>query len=1032
MTGLWTRLRDALNPRRFGVQIGLGVLGLALVNLVVVGAYIGNRFVKLQVNDTARRFEAVADNLSLGAAPLVITRDYGALDQMLDSAARFPGVRSLAVTDPAGRVLSQVRRVAGARPRVSFSYGSLAAPRGPGKQLHWLNAREQPVAAGRFSIPQGIGIWYPIESGRLGWLYLRASVAQIRSEAALLARDSVAVLLLLTLSGVGLLFALLRPRVSALARATAFARRLGRADAGTLSVYASTLELEVLGNTLNQTSRTLLRQEAAVRAQQVRIEAIVENLVDGVVLTESCGMVISANSAFCRLFGVAREQVLGASLQRFLPELPVHVDDGESQLDLAACCTGQGAAKQLDGLRADATRLPVALGLNRFDIEGQVFYVGALHDLRERNRWIAELQQTRDAALAASRAKSDFLAAMSHEIRTPMNGMIGMLDLLLQSSLNEQQVRMAQISRSSALSLLDIINDILDLAKIEAGKLSILDEPLELEPLVLEVALLFDQLAQKKGIELSAWVDPALPRTLQGDALRIRQLLTNLLSNAVKFTSGEQGRGRVWVRAEPCPEYPHRQFCLSVRDNGIGIGPEVLERLFLPFEQADSYTTKRFGGTGLGLSICHHLVQMMGGRIDVHSTPGSGSEFRIVLPLRVDGDVQANVSTALAGQVCALVGPSSQLVHDLLACLRASGAQALRVDHAAQAPAGAALLWLGAPEPAAPAAPWQLLLGEGRRREPRLLRPGVVQFDANLLGCSLLEQAVSLAMHGDRAHGDTLGQPQGAADVPQPRDRAEALRQRRLVLVAEDNETNQQVIRLQLQRLGLWADIVPDGEQALARWQQESYALLLSDLHMPRMDGFDLALAVRAAEARLARPRTPIIALTAAALASELERALQAGMDAHLTKPVALDTMRETLRRYMPALAEASTSAAQPAPSPATESSGQRVFDPSVLRELVGDDDATLQVLLGEYAADLGGAWPALLQLGGQAQLPELAQQAHRLKSSSRAVGAAALGDLLERIEHAARSGHSAQADEALQQLPGLAARVLQALGCAA
>jgi PAS domain S-box-containing protein len=1008
----WARMREALHPRRFGTQIALGVLALAVVNVAVVGAYIGNRFITQQTTDTGHRFEAVADNLSLGAAPLVITHDYGALDQMLDAAARFPGVRTLAVTDARGHVLSRVDRSRGGAAQVSFTYGFLSTPPGSAARLRWLDGRGHAATAGWFTIPRGIEIWYPIESGRLGWLYAHASVSEIRNEAALLARDSLMVLLLLTLSGVGMLFALLRPRVSALARATEFARRLGRADARALAVYPGTLELEVLGRTLNETSLKLLRQDAAVRAQQVRIEAIVENLADGVVLTDARGDVLSANSAFCAMFGHAREQLPGSNLSRFIPALDAS--------DLARYCAGQARTHEIQGLRADGVELPLALGMNSFDIDGQVFYVGAVHDLRERNRWIAELRDTRDAALAASRAKSDFLAAMSHEIRTPMNGIIGMLDLLLQSSLNEQQARMAEISRRSALALLDIINDILDLAKIEAGKLSILDEPLELEPLVQEVALLFDQLAQKKGIELSAWVDPSLPLNLRGDALRIRQLLSNLLSNAVKFTDGNERRGCVCLRAESCPEAPLQQWCLSVRDNGIGIQPQVLQRLFLPFEQADNYTTKRFGGTGLGLSICHHLVEMMGGRIEVRSTPGEGSEFRILLPLRVDGAPRANQSRALLGQVCAVVGEPSQHTQDLLACLSASGAQALRVDHAGQVPPQAAVLWLAQPVALAHQAPWQLVLGEGRRREPRLLSPGLAQIDANLLSRTLLERAALLAMHGHDAQAEAQAPSPAHHPDGELRDRRDAQRRGRLVLVAEDNETNQQVIRLQLQRLGLWADMVGDGEQALHRWQQEAYALVLSDLHMPRMDGFDLARALRAQEARLGRARTPLVALTAAAQPQELQRAMASGMDAYMTKPVSMDTMRETLRRFVPALA--APTVAPPAPAASAD------FDPLALRRLVGDDEATLRALRQQYEQELRRALPELQGLRDATQPEQLAQAAHRLKSSSRAAGALALADMLERIEAAARNRQDEQLEGAVRALPALAQRVLQAL----
>ncbi len=1018
--GFWRRLRQALEPRRFGSQIALALVALATVNFVAIGLYVGSRFVQLQSKDTWRRFEAVADNLSLGAAPLVIVRGYGGLDQMLQAAARFPGMRSLAVTGPDGRVLSRVDRRPGADPEASFGYGRLRVPVGDQPRMRWLDAGGHAVRPGLLSIPHGIEIWQPIESGNLGWLYLRASVREIRAEAWLLARESLSVLLLLGAVGAGLLFVLLRPGISALARATAFARRLGKPDVGQLRVYRGNQELEVLGRTLNETSAKLLRQEAAVRAQQVRIEAIVENLVDGVVLTDANGVVLTVNDAFCTMFDSPRSAVLGAGLQRFIPELGQVDADGFSRVDLQSRCGPEGAAQEMHGLRADGSTLPLALGINRFAIDGQTFYVGAVHDLRERNRWIEELQKTRDAALAASRAKSDFLAAMSHEIRTPMNGMIGMLDLLLQSSLNEQQSRMAEISRSSALALLAIINDILDLSKIEAGKLRILDEPLHLEPLVYEVVMLFHHPAQKKGLELDSWVDPVLPRNLRGDALRIRQLLTNLLSNAVKFTSSEQRRGRICLRAEPCPGAP-QDLCLRVRDNGIGIEAQALQRLFLPFEQGDNYTTKRFGGTGLGLSICNHLVQMMGGRIEVDSVPGEGSEFRILLPLRSEGPPCPDHSDTLRGQTCAVVGAEGQRAQDLLACLRASGAQALRVDHPAQAPAGAALLWLGAPQEVDPTPRWQLLVGDGRRRAARTLAPGIAQFDASLLSRPRLEEAVLLAIHGAVQPADPRPAEPRPVDPHEPRSRVEALRLGRLVLLAEDNPTNQEVIRLQLSRLGLWADIADDGAQALARWRQQSYAAVLTDLHMPRMDGFGLAAALRAEEARQGRPATPLIALTAAAQPQELERALAAGIDAHMIKPVSLHTLRQTLEQYLPVLR-------QEPPAPQDAQDLVQALDLSMLRELVGDDAETLRSLLRQYEEELRGALLEMQRAQAMAQTQRMQELAHRLKSSSRSVGAVALADCLQRIESAAAAGTAEDLAVALDALPALAAAVQRAL----
>ena len=771
-------LARRLAPRQFRVQLILGVLALGLVNFVLIGLYVGHDFVKLQHRDTERRFNAVAGNLSIGATPLIIVKDYGSLENMLLSAARFPGVRSLAVTDAQGRVLSRVDRARGATPRASYVYAMLRPPPPGRDRIVWERA-----AAGR---GDGVEIWAPIEQGRLGWLHLSASAREIHAEAGVLARNGFAFLLLLFVSSAVLLVLWLRPSLVALARATAFARTLGAAQVDRLPVYRGNHELEVLGDTLNGTARKLRAQEAALRSSQARVAAILENLADGVMMLDADGEIMLVNPAFCALFGVAPDDAARGGLTRYLPTLEVVRDGVESAL--APYCSGRHGGGELVGLGRQGERIALAFAVSRFEIDGQTLFVGSFHDLRERNRLIAELQRNRDEAISANRAKSDFLASMSHEIRTPMNGVIGMLELLLHSGLDAQQARMAEVSRASAMALLGIINDILDHAKIEAGKLELLDDPFDFARCMDDIALLFEPLARRRAVAFSVQLAPDLPATLRGDDMRLRQIATNLISNAIKFSAGQERPGVVTLCADTCRGSADAGPMLRLRvvDNGVGIAADALERLFLPFEQADRYTTRRYGGTGLGLSICQSLVRMMGGSIEVASRVGAGSTFTVLLPLR-RGDA----------------APVARLV-------------------------------------------------EG----------------------------------GGSARAD-------AAPLP-----ARAVDEGRVALVAEDNETNRQVIRLQLERLGWAADVVADGAQALQRWASGDYRLVLTDLQMPEMDGFELARAMRAAEAEGARPRTPLLALTAAALPDELRRALDAGVDACLTKPVRLEALRDALERW--------------------------------------------------------------------------------------------------------------------------------------
>jgi signal transduction histidine kinase/DNA-binding response OmpR family regulator len=517
-------------------------------------------------------------------------------------------------------------------------------------------------------------------------------------------------------------------------------------------------------------------------------------------------------------------------------------------------------------------------------------------------------EAARELAARADATKSQFLANVSHEMRTPLNGVIGMLDLLLQSSLRGDQTRMAEISRRSAVNLLGIINDLLDFSKIEAGRFEVASEPVELHRLLGEEIETFRNLAVKAGCELTQQVGAAVPACIVGDDLRLRQVLNNLLANAIKFSSGQSRVGRIELRAALAGA---GSLEITVADNGIGIDAATQARLFQPFEQADPGTTKRYGGTGLGLTITRHLVELMGGTIRLHSEPGAGSTFVIRLPL--------------------------------VACADAPAASASADGTAGEAQAAPGV---EAAQPAADAGPM-----------PRPLEPG----------------------------------------------------EARRVLVAEDNETNREVIRLQLARCGVEADFAVDGAQALDLFRRGRYALVLSDLHMPVLDGFALARAVRVFEHETGRPPATLVAVTAAAHEADLQQARAAGMDQHLVKPIRLEALRDALQRWGATVA---ATAAPPDDAAASAADGGATAAPSVnldvLRELVGDDDATVSALVRQYAAELAATSAAMLAAQLPADARTLGDLAHRLKSSSRSVGALALGELCASIEQAGRGDDAA------------------------
>jgi signal transduction histidine kinase/CheY-like chemotaxis protein/HPt (histidine-containing phosphotransfer) domain-containing protein len=646
-------------------------------------------------------------------------------------------------------------------------------------------------------------------------------------------------------------------------------------------------------------------------------------------------------------------------------------------------------------------------------------------DIRERARIARALDHAQREAERATRAKSEFLAAMSHEIRTPMNGVSGMIDVLLQSSLMGPQIEMANLIRESADSLLTIIDDILDFSKIEAGHLELERAPMAIAAVVEKTCGLLNRLAERKGGTLTVFVDPAIALTVLGDAARLRQVLVNLIGNAIKFSCGLSRPGRVSVRAVLIEgDAAHAVVEFRVCDNGIGMDETTQAKVFNPFTQADASTTRKFGGTGLGLTISRQLAALMGGSISIKSAADSGSTFTVRVPFDVVATVGSSEtrSPEIKGLTCLVIGGQGCMADDLAAYLRADAASVARVPDLAAAhewtrsqSAGMAVWVVDAgeemPGPAELEAAIRarsdpalrvvlVVIGSGRRRSPRAEANGFIIIDGNALNRHALAKAVAMAAGRDIEDAELQSVKQRAAAPALP-TRAEAIEQRKLILVAEDNEINQKVIRQQLHLLGYAVDVAQSGGEALRRWHSGEYALLLTDLHMPEVDGYDLALAIRLAEG--GRSHMPIVALTANALAGEADRCRAVGMDGYLSKPAALSELAALLERWLPTqILPQSRPVASDAP-----------MDISLLEALVGTDPLVVQDVLQDFGASAASLALQLSDSCATGRGGEAAAIAHRLKSSARSVGALKLGDLCAAIESA---GADADAT-ALQQL---------------
>jgi PAS domain S-box-containing protein len=783
----------------------------------------------------------------------------------------------------------------------------------------------------------------------------------------------------------------------------------------------------IVGAVISFTDITLrLQQEAELRTR----DSALESAANAIAITDRNGIIQWVNRAFVRLTGYEREEAIGCN--------PRVLKSGEHDREFyrnmwTTILGGQVWRGVLTNKRKDGSLYPEEMTITPVRAQsGEItHFVAVKQDISERIAQENLLKQAKIKAEEATQMKSMFLANMSHEIRTPMNGIIGMTDLLFDTGLNPQQRDFAETIRGCSDALLTLINDILDFSKIEAGKLRFETIDFDLQSTLESNIDIMAANAQRKGLELHLFVEREVPVDLRGDPTRLRQIITNLVGNAIKFTD----KGEVLVRVSRESETDaNATLRFAVTDTGIGIPKEAQEKLFQAFTQADSSTTRKFGGTGLGLAICKRLVELMGGKIGVTSEAGKGSTFWFtatfakagheVAPVRGTRVVHASVEGARALIVDDNATNRKILEYQLNSWKMKpqsvpSAREALdALRHAAKQGKPFALVILDYQMPemdgfelarAINADPdlsgvHMVMLSSmhGRQQPEGYQAAGIDAWLSKPAKQSLLFDTITNVMSGAGVEGvfaAAVATPAAVAERP--------LR----ILLAEDNQVNQQVAMLQLKKLGYTADIAADGQQAVAAAAKTNYDVILMDCQMPHMDGYEATRAIRKREGEGDAPHIHIVALTANALGGDREKCLEAGMDDFLTKPLRVPELKRALEA-VPSMSAASTNPEGPAVIQAVTASGNETppVDMAQLEDVASGDPDMVNQLVTMY---LEQTPPKLEALGAAIRTSDaqgVKQHAHSVAGTSASCGMNAIVAPMRALEKMAIEGNLSDA----------------------
>ena len=785
----------------------------------------------------------------------------------------------------------------------------------------------------------------------------------------------------------------------------------------------------------------------AVRTAEEKFRSIFENAIEGIFQTTPDGQYLSANPTLARIYGYQNVGEMTRGIRDIQHQLYV---DPRRRQDFRDQIQATGVVRNFESqvFRADGSVIWISENARVIRGEkGEVkYYEGTVEDINER-KLNEELLLQKEAALAGSAAKSEFLARMSHEIRTPLNGVIGMLELLQGTHLTQQQQRYARVSKNSADTLLTLVNDILDFSKIEAGKLELDHTDFDLHALLEDTAELFAERAAEKGLELVCRISPELPAGVHSDPDRLRQIVVNLISNALKFTS----RGQIVLHAmldensSGDNQIANVRFC--VEDTGIGIPADRTDRLFQLFSQVDVSTTRKYGGTGLGLAICRELVALFGGEIGVTSVISKGSQFWFTMPLELQPLAQLRklLMPAELASIRVLAVDDNQtnreLLHEQFAswgmnlesvCGGREALERLALGTSQRRPFQLVLLDFNMPgmdglelarairvQPDYESAKLVMLSSSGTLfDDPRLARSGLSACLPKPVRQSKLFDTV-VEMFGP--------QRKSAAPTIIPAPQKQLSKQDTKILVAEDNDVNQQVVTEILAAAGYHCELAGSGRLALAELERREYDLVLMDCQMPELDGFETTRTIRQQEAEKNDGfRLPIIALTANAVAGDRERCLAAGMDSYVTKPIHPGTLigaiQELLSKSGGRGVSSRVGAAEPTPAPplpevANEAAVVPVLDIPPLRVRCMNDDNFLKRVLAKALVRIPADVLNVLTAAEQTDFAGIARGAHALAGMSANLEAQQLLVAARSLEEVARKQEAAALPALLVEL---------------